>query len=185
MGSRICSVRYGLVGPFEIESLDERLAHARNPEFVATGIDKPALRARRRFVGQCLALDAAILDRRKIITRRPYPCGKFFAEQVAPCGEALERNVAIAIKLEAHGIEVVASSRDRQLGSPPILYPLVFDVAVDLELSDLVRPGSQGNIKRRFLEPPGRVIGLGKDRQPRDIEPNVASALFGERYHER
>src|SRR5437763_12694334 len=99
MGSRICSVRYGLVGPFEIESLDERLAHARNPEFVATGIDKPALPARRRFVGQCLALDAAILDRRKIITRPPYPRGNFFAAQVAPCGDAVARNPTTTAKL--------------------------------------------------------------------------------------
>ena len=82
MGARIGAVHDGLVGPFEIERLDQRLAHPRILELVAAGIDEPALRARRRFVGQCLALDAAVLDRRKIIARRPDPRGEFLAEQI-------------------------------------------------------------------------------------------------------
>ena len=35
MGTRIGAVHDGLVGPFEIESLDQRLAHPRIPELLA------------------------------------------------------------------------------------------------------------------------------------------------------
>ena len=73
MGARIGAVHDGLVGPFEIERQDQRLAHPRIPELVAAEIDEPALRARRRIVGQDFALDPAILDGREIIARRPEP----------------------------------------------------------------------------------------------------------------
>ena len=68
---------------------------------------------------------------------------------------------------------------DGKIGAPPVLDPIVFDVAVGLELADLVRPRSQRDIERRFVERPGRVIGLREDRQRRDIERHVARALFG------
>ena len=179
MGARIGAIHDGLVGPLEIERLDQRLAHARILELVAAGIDEPALRARRGFVRQGFALDAAVLDGGEIIARRPDPRGELLAEQIAPCGEAFEGDVAIAIEFVAHDIEIVAAAGDRKVGAPPILDPFEFDVAVDLELSDLVRPGSQRNIERRFIERPRRVIGLREDRQARDIERHVARALFG------
>ena len=73
MGARIGAVHDGLVGPFEIEGIDQRLADPRILEFVAAGIDEPALRARRRFVRQRLALDAAVLAARENRSASPIP----------------------------------------------------------------------------------------------------------------
>ena len=180
MGARIGAVHDGLVGPFEIERLDQRLAHPRVLEFLAAGIDEPALRAGRRFVGQDFALDAAVLDGREIVARRPDPRGEFLAEQVVLSGKALERDIAIAVEFVTHGVEIIAAARDRKVGAPPILDPFEFDVAIDLELPDLVRPGAERDIERRFVERPRRVIGFRENRQARDIERHVARALFGE-----
>src|SRR6201999_4249419 len=104
----------------------QRLAHARVLEFVAAGIDEPALRARWRFVGQGLALDAAVLDRREIVARRPDPRGEFFAKQIIPGGEPLEGDITVAIELITYHIEVIAAARDGQIAAPPILDTLEF-----------------------------------------------------------
>ena len=180
MGALVGAVHDGLVGPLEIERLDQRLAHARILELVAAHVHEPALRARRRIVGQDLLLDAAVLDGWKIIARRPYPGGEFLAEQVIPGGEAFEGDIAIPIEFVAHRVEIVEAARDRKIGAPPILDPIEFDVTVGLELADLVRPRSQGDVERRFVERPRRVIGLRKNRQTDDIKRHVARAFFGE-----
>ena len=52
MGALIGAVHDGLVGPFEIEGVDQRLAQARVLELLAPRVEEPALRARRRLVGQ-------------------------------------------------------------------------------------------------------------------------------------
>ena len=145
----------------------------------AAGVDEPALRARRRLVRQRLALDAAVLDGGKVVARRPDARGEFLAEQIVLAGKPLERDVAVAIELVAHDVEIVAAAADGKIGAPPILDPVVFDVAIGLELADLVRPRPQRDIERRFVERPRRVIGLREDRQRRDIERHVARALFG------
>src|ERR1700686_457454 len=123
MGARIGAVHDGLVGPFEIERLDQRLAYARIPELLAAGVDEPALRAGRSFVGQRLALDATVLHRRKIITRRPHPRGEFLAEQVVPGGKPLECDVAIPIEFVTYNIEIIIAAGDRKVGTPPIPDP--------------------------------------------------------------
>src|SRR5258705_3554989 len=160
MRARISAIHDGLVGPFEIECLDQRFTDARIPEFLAAGIDEPALRPRRRFIGQYLALDAAILDGWKIIARRPHPGGEFLAVKVVLSGKSLERDVAVAVELVAHVVEIIRAAVDRQIGGPPIPDALEFDVAIDLELPDLVWPGAKRDIERRLIERPRCVIGF-------------------------
>ena len=82
MGALVGAVHDGLVGPFEIEGVDQRLAQLRVLELLAPRVDEPALRAGRRVVGQHVALDAAVLDRREIVARRPDARGEFLAEQI-------------------------------------------------------------------------------------------------------
>src|SRR5579859_822387 len=110
MGARVGAVHDGLVGPLEVEGLDQSLANAGISKLVAAGIDEPALRAGRRLVGQGLALDAAVLDGGKIVSRRPYPRGELLAIEVAPCGKSLERHVAIPVEFVAHNIEIIAAA---------------------------------------------------------------------------
>ena len=72
-----------------------------------------------------ISLDAAILDGREIIPRRPDARGELLAEQVVLRGKALEGNVPVPIEFVAHGVEIVAASADRQIGCPPILDPFI------------------------------------------------------------
>src|ERR1700732_734974 len=101
MSARIGAIHDGLVGPFEIERIDQRLAHARILEPVAARVDEPALRAGRRVVRQRFALDATVLDGGKVITRVPDPRGELLAEQIVLAGEAFEGDIAVAIELVA------------------------------------------------------------------------------------
>ena len=82
MGAVVGPVHDVLVGPFEIEGIDQRLAHRRSLNLLAPRVDEPALRAGRRIVGQHLALDAAVADGREIVARRPDARGEFLAEQI-------------------------------------------------------------------------------------------------------
>ena len=80
-------------------------------EFRPPRVDEPALRARRRVVGDHVALDAAVLDRGEVVARRPDARGELLAEQIALGGEALEADLAVAIIFVAHGVEVVLAAR--------------------------------------------------------------------------
>ena len=79
-GAVIEAVEKILVGPFEIKGEIEGLAHPDVLEFLAPQVEKIALRAGRRFIGQHGLLDAAILQRREIIGRGPVARGVFFAK---------------------------------------------------------------------------------------------------------
>ena len=136
-------------------------------ELVAPRIDEPALRARRRVVGQHVAFDAAVLEGGKIVARRPGARGEFLAEQIVFGGEAFEADFAVAIIFEAHHVEIVLPARNRQIGAPPILHPLEFDEMPDLEAADLVGAAAERNIERRLIERLLRIIGARENRQRR------------------
>ncbi len=180
MGARVGAVHDGLVGPFEVERLDQRLAHAGILEFFAAQIDEPALRTRGRIVRQRLALDTAVLDGRKIIARCPYPRRELLAIQIVLRRKAFVCDIPVAVEFVTHDVEIICAAADREIGGPPILDPVVLDVPVYFEPSHLVGPGSQGDIERRFLERPGRVISLRENRKTRDIKRHVARALLRE-----
>src|SRR6266702_6047402 len=162
MDSLVGSIHDGLVGPFEVEGVDQGFAQLRMLELLPPRVDEPALHARRPLVGQNVALDAPVPDRREIVARRPDAGGELLAEDITLGGEALEGDVAVAVELVAHGIEVVLAARDRQIGAPPILDPLVFDETARLEASDLVGAAAERRFEGRFVKGLGRVIGAGE-----------------------
>src|SRR6202020_588951 len=147
MGARIGAVHDGLVGPFEIKRLDQCLAHARVLEFVAAGIDEPALRPRWWFIRPGFAFDAAVAHGRKIITRRPYPRSELLAIEVIPASKSLEGDVAVPVEFVAHDIEIIVAAGDGKIAAPPVLDPFGLDEAIDLELSDLVGAGAKRSIE--------------------------------------
>src|SRR5262245_64330556 len=85
------------VGPFEIEGIDEGLAQSLVLELFPAGIEEPTLRARRRIIGDDVAFDVALADRREVVARCPAARGEFLPEQTASSGETLEGNFAIAV----------------------------------------------------------------------------------------
>src|SRR6185437_16587521 len=90
-GTLVRAVHDGLVGPLEVESVVERLAHARIGELLTSRVDEPALGARRRIVRDGVALDPAVLYGREIVARRPGARGELLAEQIILRGKALDR----------------------------------------------------------------------------------------------
>src|SRR6185295_4062932 len=106
------------VGPFEIESIDERLTHA------------------------------PILERRKFVTGGPRSRGELLAEQITLCGEAFETDLPVAVVFVADGVEIIQPPGDRQVGAPPILDPVEFDGMPDLKAPDLVRATAKRDFQR-------------------------------------
>ena len=72
--------------------------------------------AGRRLVGQHLALDATVLYRRKIVSRRPNARGELFAEQIALGGAAFKADAAMAPNAAAPPLRTT-SRRSRDKGS--------------------------------------------------------------------
>src|SRR5262245_59802058 len=129
MSALIQPIHDVLVGPFEVEGVVERLAHTLILELLAPRVEEPALSARHCFVGQLLALDAAVAESREIIASGPEARGELLVEQIVLALEPFQRDIAIAIELPAQNIEVVEPARRRQVGAPPALHPLVLDEA--------------------------------------------------------
>src|SRR5262245_52490139 len=165
MGPLIGVVHDLLVGPFEIEGIDKGFAQALVLEFLPPRVEEPTLRTRRRIVGDDVALDIPLADRRKVVARRPGARGEFLPEQIASSGEPLEGNFAIAVIFIAQDIEIVLPARDRQIYAPPVFYSLVLNMAASFEASDLVGTAAERDLERRLIEPTLRVIIARKNRQ--------------------
>src|SRR5262250_2842644 len=114
-----------LVGPFEIECIDEGLPQTLIPQFFPSRIEEPTLRARGGIVWNDIALDVPLADRREVVACRPSPRYKFFPEQIASCSEPLEGNFAIAVIFVAHDVKIVLPAPDWQVRPPPVFHSLV------------------------------------------------------------
>src|SRR6516165_10445127 len=111
-----------LVGPFEIECIDEGLPQMLILQFFPSRIEEPTLRARGGIVWNNIALDVPLADRREVVACRPSPRCKFFPEQIAFGSKSLEGNFAIAVIFIAHDVEIVLPACDRQVGTPPVFH---------------------------------------------------------------
>ncbi len=185
MGALIAAVHDGLVGPFEIERIDESFPQPLVLEDVPPSIEEPALRSRRRIVRNHVTFDATVANRRKIVARRPDARGELLLEQVALGGETLERHVAIAVVFVADDVEIVLPARYRQVAAPPILDPLVFDIAPGLEAPDLVGAAAQRHVQRRLVEGTAAVVGARKNRQRGHEQRDITRALRGKAHDHR
>src|SRR2546430_15049077 len=138
MGAFVTPVHQGLVGPFEIERIDEGFTQPLILELLASRVEEPALRAGGRVIGDGVALDTALADRREVVARCPGARGEFLPEQIAFGGEPLEGNFAIAVIFIAQDVEIILPARDRQGGPPPDFYSLLLDMAARFGKASLV-----------------------------------------------
>src|SRR2546429_8614494 len=173
-----------LVGPFEIECIDESLPQMLILQFFPTGIEEPTLRARGGIAWNNIALALPLADRREVVACRPSSRGKFFPEQIASCCESLEGNCAIAVIFIAHDVKIVLPAPDRQVEPPPVCHSLVLDMASGLETSDLVRATAERHLERGFVEPTGSIIAAREDRERSHEQRHVASSMGRETYHD-
>src|SRR5262249_9549253 len=173
-----------LVGPFEIECIDEGLPQTLSLQFFPSRIEEPTLRARGGIVWNNIALDVPLADRREVVACRPSPRSKFFPEQIAFGSKSLEGNLAIAVICVAHDVEIVLPACDRQVGTAPVFHSLVLDMAARLETSDLVRAAAERYLERGFVEPMGSIIAAREDRERSHEQRHVASSVGRETYHD-
>src|SRR5262249_15930977 len=146
-------------------------------ELFPAGVEEPALRARGRIVGEDVALDAAFADRRKVVTRGPDTRGELLAEEIGLAGESLEGDVPIAIKLLAPHVEIVLPAPDRQIGTPPVFDPIVFDEAAALETADLIGPAAKRRLERGLVERMLGIVIARKNRQRGRKQRDVTRAV--------
>src|SRR6516164_1494621 len=172
-----------LVGPFEIECIDEGLPQTISLQFFPSRIEEPALRARGSVVWNNIALDVPLADRREVVARCPSPRCKFFPEQIASGSKSLEGNFAIAVIFIAHDVEIVLPAPDRQVGTPPVFHSLVLDMAPGLETSDLVRAAAERYFERGSVEPTGSIIAAREDRERSHKQRHVARSMGRQTYH--
>src|SRR5215813_9721928 len=172
-----------LVGPFEIECINEGLSQTLILQFFPSRIEEPTLRARGGIVWNNIPLDVPLADRREVVACRPSPRCKFFPEQIASGSESLEGNFAIAVIFVAHNVKIVLPAPDRQVGPPPVFHSLVLDMTARLETSDLVRAAAERYVERGFVEPTGSIIAAREDRERSHEQRHVASSMRRETYH--
>src|SRR5215831_15390492 len=176
-------VHHLLVGPFEIECIDEGLPQTLSLQFFPSRIEEPTLRARGGIVWNNIALDVPLADRREVVACRPSPRCKFFPEQIAFGSKSLEGNFAIAVIFIAHDVEIVLPACDRQVGTPPVFHSLVLNMTAGLETPDLVRAAAERYLERGFVKPTGSIIAAREDRERSHEQRHVASSMGRETYH--
>jgi hypothetical protein len=83
--------------------------------------------------------------------------------KVFPCQpeekSTLEGNISISIILVPDDIKIVLSAGNRQVGAPPFLHPLVFDVTARLKSPNPVRAAAQWDFERCLLEGTIGIMG--------------------------
>src|ERR1700704_1084652 len=149
----------GLIGPFEIERVDEGLSHTLVLKYLPSRIEEPALYPHRSSERDDVALDAPLANRRKVVARGPNPRRELLPKQIVLRREPLKREVAVAVVFITHSVEVVLAASDRQIGAPPVLDPYILDEATNLELPDLVGAAPERRFECRFVERMAGIVG--------------------------
>ena len=123
-----------VVDPFEVEQMQDRLAHADIGEDRPARVEHEPVHALGQAVGECLLDHAAVAQRRKIVGGLPAAGIGFRAHVVKAFLERLEMRVAVAVIVEADGVEIPQAAIDRQVAAPIIRIALEGDALARLSL---------------------------------------------------
>ncbi len=121
-----------VVDPFEIKQLKDRLAHANVREDRTPCVEHQTLHAFGQAVGEPFFDNSAFAQRRKIVCGLPASGVCFHAQIIKAFFECLEMCVAVAIIVEAYGLEIPQAAVDWQI-APPVIW-------VALECDRFARP---------------------------------------------
>ncbi|MNO98318.1 hypothetical protein D3C76_900630 [compost metagenome] len=165
-----------LVGPLEVEQLDDRLAHAHVLEHRAADVEGVALHAPGILVVQLLADDAAVAHGGGVVGGRPVLRDAFLDEVELAGLERLQRHGEVAVGVDHHGIEVVEAAVHRQVVAPVVLDPLVADRATGVDLGDAVGTAAQRRLHVGLAEIAAGPPVLGQDRQLAEDQRQLAVA---------
>ena len=170
------------VDPFEIEQLDQRLAHA------AVGEERaPRVEHQRRHAGRILDRklfldDAAVAHRRDVVAFRPAR-GIVLGPRVDGAGlEGFEHAAGVTVIVEADLVEIELAFVDRKLRAPVVRIALEGDARAGLHLADEIGAAADRRNEARLLE------SLGIDQMARQHRHQahdqrhlaVAAAIEGE-----
>ena len=97
--------------------------------------------------GHILLDDAAFAQCRKIISRLPAARIGLHAQIIEPFLECFEMRVAVAVIVEADGVEIPKAAIDRQITTPVILVSLECDAFAGLHCADGVGAAAQQGSK--------------------------------------
>src|SRR5208283_3842487 len=145
-------------------------------EDLAPRVEHPPLDAGNVGVGDLDALDAALLEGRKVVARRPDARDVLLALAEGAGLESLEGDLAVAEIFETDHVEIRLSDVDRQILAPIIGHAPIGDESPLLELVDLIGARAQRRLERRPFEITLRVIGLREDRLTGGEKRQVARA---------
>src|SRR4029450_2478541 len=96
--------------------------------------------------------------------------------------ESLQCDVAVAVVLISDDVKIVLPACHRQVGTPPILNPVVFNVSTRLKLTNLVRAAAQRRLQRVFFESTPGIIFAREDRQRREERRQVRGGARPQTY---
>ena len=171
---RVGAVEQGLVRPFEVERVAERLTYAPVLEDRAPLVEDEGLHPGGDFVLDLFLLDQAPLDRRAGVGRRPVLRDVLLPEVVLAGFERLERHVHVAIVVDADRIEILATDVDGKLRPPVILHAPVRDRAPGIDRLHAVGAVAERWLQRRLLELVFLVVRLRQDRHLADDQRQLA-----------
>ena len=174
IGALVLRIEQVLIGPLVVEREVERGTYPPILELVPAQIEDEGLGARGRFVAERLANDQPLVDGRLVVLGCPRTRGELLAKIVLAGEERLERDVAIAIVIDADAPEIVAPAVDRQVARPVIGDPLVDCRSAGFDPDDAVRPAAERRGERGLVELDLGVVCLRQHRQRGEPRRQVA-----------
>ena len=173
-GAGVGAVEQLLVGPFVVQQLAQRLAHAHVLEQRATDVEDEALHPGGVTVGQLFLDQAAFTNGRHVVGAGPVFCADFQGIVEGTGFQCFQGDGGVAVGVESHGVEVIETAVDRQVLGPVVLYPLVTDAAPGLDLGNLVRPAAQRDFQVAAVEFAVFVPVLGQHWQLAEDQRQLA-----------
>src|SRR5262249_51211821 len=136
-----------VVDPLEIEQLQDGLTHARIRKNRPSRVEDETIHALRESVRHVFLDDLASAQCRELVSHLPTSRIGLDAQIVEPLLERLEMSVAVAVVVEANGVEIPKAAIDRQVASPIIIVAFERDCVAGLHRGDAV-----GTAAKQWLE---------------------------------